>query len=100
MPFAIRKLELVGLEVSLAEGRADDVVDGDFLAWFDADACDGFGTASWTDDPNRALLFATHEEAAVFWRTQSTVRPIRADGQPNRPLSAYTVSVEEIPEKP
>lgn len=71
-------------EVRSALGVPDDVV----------------GAANWTEDPAEALHFATAAAAIAAWRVQSTVVPVRADGRPNRPLTAYTVSVEELVEDP
>lgn len=65
---------------------------------FDADAFEGRGDMASHADPRKALRFPTAAEAFAFWRTQSTVRPLRDDGRPNRPLTACTVTIEEIPE--
>lgn len=40
---------------------------------------------------------ATSQAAAMeCWKTQSTVQPLRDDGQPNRPLTAYNVVIEKV----
>lgn len=66
-----------------------------FLVEWDVNAMDGFGFARLGDRPD-AHVFASAIDAMAAWREQSTVRPIRWDGQPNRPLTAYTVMVLEV----
>lgn len=69
------------------------------LAWLqaaDVNAHDGRGAVTTTRDQAHALAFATHAEAFAFWQRQSTVRPLRGDGKPNRPLTAYTVTVRPL----
>lgn len=62
-----------------------------FLAEFDADAFDGRGFVRLTDVPAKAIQFPSQVAVMDAWRTQSKVRPIRDDGRPNRPLTAYHV---------
>jgi len=73
---------------------------GDWLAQFDPDAMDGYGFARWSDQVGDALSFATPPEAFALYRSQSTVRPLRDDGRPNRPLTAYTITVEKLIDDP
>jgi hypothetical protein len=70
---------------------------GTFLAAFDPDARDGYGEARWTGDPRKALVFGSVQEAARVWRTVSPSRPVRGDGRPNRPLTAYSVTFAAAP---
>jgi hypothetical protein len=67
---------------------------GTCLASFDPDAHGGAGIATWTTDRTQAMTFPTPQAAFAYWGTESTVVPLRADGQPNRPLTAFTVMVE------
>lgn len=69
-----------------------------YLASFDVDARGGIGSEVLTDDIRKALLFETQHEAMLAWNTQSTVRPYRPDGKPNRPLTAYSMTVEPFNE--
>jgi hypothetical protein len=46
-----------------------------------------------TTDPKIAAQFANAHEALAFWRIQSRVVPLRSDGKPNRPLTAYSVEI-------
>jgi hypothetical protein len=69
-------------------------------AWvrtFDAEAHEGQGEAKFTPDAALALPFDSTPEAIAFWRTQSTTRPLRADGEANRPLTAFTVEIRALP---
>jgi hypothetical protein len=67
---------------------------GRWLKHYDPDAHGGLGLVEWTRDVSQALKFADIEEAAQYYRQQSTIRPLRPDGQPNRPLTGYTVTLE------
>lgn len=44
-----------------------------------------------------ALTFANTADAFECWRLQSETHPIRADGKPNRPLTALTVQFGRRP---
>ena len=68
-----------------------------YLAAFDVDAHDGRGHTSLTVYIDHAMRFATAADALAAWERQSAVRPIRPDGKPNRPLSAYTIEIERVP---
>lgn len=81
----------------LADGRPC-AVDGQWLKSFDPDSFGGRGDAGWTSDPTKAIRFADLDEASEFWRKQSTVKPRREDGQPNRPLTAFNVTFDTVPE--
>lgn len=67
-----------------------------YLRAFDVDAYDGLGEAEITLALHQALRWRTPREALDAWQKQSTVRPYRGDGKPNKPLSAYTVSPIEV----
>lgn len=64
-----------------------------FVSAFDPDAFDGAGHVELTADLDRALRFPSGAAALGTWRLQSTVRPERRDGKPNRPMTAYTVEI-------
>ena len=53
------------------------------------------GIAEWTEDETDAMVFPSFRAAWECWKTQSTVVPERPDGQPNRPLTAYTVEIRK-----
>lgn len=84
------------MKVMLINGLADgrpSVVDGQYLVECDVDARDGRGAVLATEDPAKARRFADVGEAMDYWRRVSTVLPLRPDGKPNRPLTAYTVEI-------
>ena len=64
-----------------------------WLAEYDPDFDDGRGYIRGTEDPDEAMRFNSAMEALELWRAVSTVRPLRPDGKPNRPLSAFSVEV-------
>ena len=69
---------------------------GQWLKSFDHDAFGGQGHGEFTDDLDRAMRFTNNGEAFEFWSRQSTVRPLRPDGKPNKPFTALTVSIERL----
>lgn len=64
-----------------------------YLASFDVDAHHGRGDAKFTDNPDKAMRFETPGELFAAWKTQSKVKPLREDGEPNRPLTAFHIEV-------
>lgn len=79
----------------------DTPVAGQYLTYFDPNAHEPerlypTGEVRFTHSARRALRFATLEEALTFWRQPSTVVPVRPDGAPNRPLTAFTVEIVSI----
>lgn len=71
---------------------------GAYLADYDPDAHDGRGAARWTLDVDDAMHFASFQAVMDCWKLQSTVRPLRPDGNPNRPLPAATIMPVAIQE--
>jgi hypothetical protein len=71
-----------------------------YLKSFDADALDGLGAIALTDDRSAARQFDSIEAVMACWKTVSTTKPWRPDGKPNRPLTAYTIQPEEVPDAP
>ena len=65
-----------------------------WLASFDVDAHDGLGRVNGTRHRHEAMRFTDMRAAFEAYRTQSRVRPLRPDGKPNRPLTAYTIEIE------
>lgn len=55
------------------------------------------GRATFTADVSEAMRFDTLEDAMRCWQQQSTRQPLRGDGRPNKPLTAYTISFREVP---
>jgi hypothetical protein len=87
--------DIVALTLAAA---TDNVVLGPYLEWSDPNAKFGRGDDGWTFDLARAKRFPSVEAAMKCWKAQSTLVPYRPDGKPNRPMTAYSVTMQEIPE--
>lgn len=90
--FGIKLLEMRGLVIAPPE----------WLYAFDPDGGDwnvAYPTGHMESgvDSNKAMRFDTRAEAIALWKKTSTRTPLRPDGKPNRPLSAFTVEIVEIP---
>lgn len=85
--FAPAIIEVLGL------ATGEPFAETQFVFSFDPDADNGRGNLVLTPSPREALSFPNARAALEFWRQTSTVRPVRDDGKPNRPLTAYTVSI-------
>lgn len=70
-----------------------------YLRSWDVEAHDGRGDADLTERLADAHVFASFQEAFDTWRSVPKCRPLRADGEPNRPLTAFHVSVERVLEE-
>ena len=76
-------------------------VDG-WLESYDPDGGDPIvayptGTFGVTTDPTRALRFEDASHALACWGRTSTRTPMRPDGKPNRPLTRFSVVVQQLP---
>lgn len=67
-----------------------------YLTAFDPDAFDGRGYVNASANMRRALRFKSFGDAFECWKMQSDAVPLRDDGEPNRPLTAYTVQIARI----
>jgi hypothetical protein len=76
-------------------GRVLEVI-GAWVVSCDVDARDGLGSFVLTRNRNEARQFETATEAMLYWQRPSTIRPVREDGKPNRPLTAFTVAVQPL----
>jgi hypothetical protein len=106
MPYVLRQISPPGKSALADEATAaalavaafdDNVVKGQYLEWSNPNAKHGMGDELWTGDLKRAKKFETFEAAMECWRAQSTNRPWRPDGKANRPLTAFSVTVEQVP---
>jgi hypothetical protein len=59
----------------------------------DVDAHAGRGKVDATPDIDRAMQFPDAFAAYTYLKRASTIQPLRDDGKPNRPLTAYTVEL-------
>lgn len=64
-----------------------------FVVSCDVDANGGQGNFVMTNDPKLAKPFDSAADAMLYWGRQSEVCPLRADGRPNKPLTALTVTL-------
>jgi hypothetical protein len=67
-----------------------------YLKWYDIEKFDGRGHAEWTKDITQAMRFPDRAAAMLAWNMQSKVKPLRDDGKPNKPLTAFTVELIEV----
>jgi len=74
-----------------------EVPPGAYLKSCDLEYAGGHGLATWTADKSEALAFGSYREAFEAWRAVPECCPLRDDGEPNRPLTAFTVEIEEGP---
>jgi hypothetical protein len=95
MSAIIRCTGLVGHVIAVTEDRDPD---GLYLASYDVDAHEGRGEIAWTEDRHSAMIFKDAAAAMAIWQQQSTVTPLRPDGKPNRPMTAFSVELETLTE--
>lgn len=81
--------------VAFANGAPCSIA-GQWLKSFDFNADGGRGYGEFTDNWRKAKTFESQAEAVNYWNTMSTVRPIRKDGLPNKPLTATTCEIETV----
>lgn len=89
-----------GLLVHTADGRTVWVAEYD-PDWTPDDAPEGVsGLVCLSEEVADALRFRDPAAAIRTWQMQSVTVPLRADGRPNRPLTAFTVELARIEEGP
>jgi hypothetical protein len=89
--------------LGLADG-SPTVFDGQYLKEYDPnrDGVDPSGQpmlahVACTDDPAAALHFEDAGEAHRVWTLVDQRDPVRPDGKPNRPLTAFTITIIPAP---
>ena len=70
--------------------------DWQYLKSYDLDAYQGRGRITCTRKREAALRFPDRDAAMAAWLTASKTLPYRPDGLPNRPLTAYHATFEEV----
>ena len=76
--------------VELANGERGPA--GQFLRSYDPKT--GFST--WTIHKEKAMKFAEATAAFMLWKSVHEREPVRVhDGKPNRPLTAFTIAIED-----
>lgn len=73
---------------------------GQYLESYDPEAHRGLGLATWTRDLTKAMKFQDKVAAFQCWTTVPKNRAIRADGAPNKPLTAFSIEVLPAGEAP
>lgn len=105
MPYVLRQISPPGKSARADEATAvalasaavrGEVEIGRYLEWSDPDAKGGRGDEGWTTDVNKAKKFPSFHAAMACWTAQSKKVPFRPDGRPNKPLTAFSVTVEQI----
>lgn len=66
---------------------------GQFVMSFDHEAFNGRGFIRHSADIERAKQFDDQGAAFQFWRRIPMCKPRREDGQPNRPMTSYTIEI-------
>jgi hypothetical protein len=56
------------------------------------------GQVRLTEDTREAKRFPSLHAALEAWREPSQAVPLRPDGEPNRPLTAFTMTFERAPD--
>jgi hypothetical protein len=70
---------------------------GQYLKSTDFEAHNGRGYITFTPELAQAMKFENKNAALVFYLRASKTVPVRSDGRPNRPLTAYHIEIEELP---
>lgn len=69
------------------------MINGEYLKEYNPSAFDGYGDVVFTDRKQDALTFVSFTEAKIFVNQMPKNRPLREDGRPNRPISAFTLEL-------
>jgi hypothetical protein len=69
---------------------------GMYLKAMDFEAMEGFGHLVATPHIRHAMQFRSPALALQFYHTVPMCHPKRADGKPNKPLTAYTICIENV----
>jgi hypothetical protein len=96
---------MVGLKIIGLIAGGPTPFDGEWLSEYDPDRDSTEPTTGapmvahvrTTPDPAKALAFESAVDAMNEWKRVSKSAPVRPDGQPNRPLTAFTVEVSPLP---
>lgn len=86
--------------VCLADGQRHPY-DGSYVVTYDPSVGSQPGECllDVTRDPACARAFPTAMEAVAYTRQVDQRQPVRPDGRPNRPLTAFTLSIEPLRER-
>lgn len=93
MPYGMICVELAG---KLSGPGAPTDPAGAWLKAYDPEAHEGRGSVEWTDDVAQAIAFDSPAQAWAAWDTQSVACPFRPDGEPNKPLRAFSICIAPL----
>jgi len=79
------------------DGERQPNINGCYLKAYDLEYMDGRGTAEWTRNWRDAMQFDDDIAAFEAWRSSPRARPLRDDGKPNRPLTAFSITLVNAP---
>jgi hypothetical protein len=82
--------------ISRSDGVAT-VADGQFVKHYDPTLNRGVYTLVTSADSSDARVFETLTAAVEYYRAICPNEPVREDGEPNRPITVFTVSFEHAP---
>jgi len=71
-----------------------------WLMEYDVDAHGGVGDIVLTTHRSRAKVFASAELALIAWNSIPKDKPLRPDGKPNKPLTAFHMEIMRVPPAP
>lgn len=95
--YVLQLIEYVGLEPPtpvlqrLARGH-----EGRYLVRFDPGHREPLHRIVTSTKVSLAHVFSTAADALAYWSQTDPYRPVRPDGKPNRPLTAYTMEVVPV----
>lgn len=75
---------------------------GQFLEWYRPNDPGDQNLSGWTTDLEKAMKFDSVTDAWATWNLERTVEKepgagrMFDDGKPNKPLTAFTVAIEEV----
>lgn len=81
--------------VGMANGNWCGIA-GTYLKEMDFEAHQGRGFLLSTPNKKDAKVFKDNQELIKYWRTTSKTQPLRPDGYPNRPLTAFNITIETV----
>lgn len=96
MPWVLQQILVADAVQAVTAALRGDDVNGEYIKTFDVNSHGGVGSVVMTPHVAEAMRFDSFSAALEAWRTQSTVRPLRLDGKPNRPLTALSISPMEV----
>ena len=81
--------------VALAAGGGGAGLRGQYVESYTPDGNEGRGDLVLTPHVQAAKRYPSAAAAMDEWRRVSTTHPTRSDGKPNRPMTAFTIKIED-----